>query len=87
MPYFDVEEGDESLDISPSEFVDECNSVEIAELIDCLVKEGHALVANTGAMQTLGDEIWIENIQKLASLRMKLTREEEEFIENLVKKY
>jgi len=87
MPYFDVEEDDTSIDISPREFVEECDLTDKQELVDILVDEGYAIVAGNGGVQTLGDEMWIETIQKLASIRMKLTREEEEFIENLVKKY
>jgi hypothetical protein len=41
MPSFDI---DETIDITPDEFVDSCDSEEIKELIDALYEGGHKLI-------------------------------------------
>ncbi len=80
----------ETVDITPDEYISECDSGELAEIIDILIDEGHispGLVSSK--MTTLHQSDWEETCRKLISfsVRMKMSESEIEFVERLVKEY
>lgn len=90
MPYFTPDD----FDIDPSEFVSSCNSREINELIETLVEDGHIQPdqltkngSNGVKRPNLNDEIFWESLNHLAKCRDLLTTTEEEFINNLSKRF
>ena len=84
MPDFTTE-----IDIDPYEYVDECSRHEKQELIDELVDRGFVLqISSPSEKQPNLLEIeWLSNIAKLATLRQRVTLEEEQAIKELVSKY
>lgn len=78
MPTFYAED----IDIDPDEFVNSCDSGELEELIDCLVKDGYVIRVNT-PRETHSDEILDQALAKIAKFRMQLTAEEEEVIRKI----
>lgn len=84
MPEFTTE-----IDIDPYEYVDECSRHEKQELIDELVSRGFVLQISSpsGTQSNLLEIEWINNIAKLATLRQRVTLEEEQAIKELVSKY
>jgi len=87
MPTFVSEE----IYIEPGEFVDACSSREIKSLIDCLIEDGH--IGSSESIHTNNtnynflDEIWYEYCQKLMSLRLRMSNEDEDIIKRIVDKY
>lgn len=84
----------DDIDIDPSEFVSACNSREINELIEALVEDGHIqpdqLTKNSSngvKRPNLNDEIFWESLNHLTKCRDLLTTTEEEFINNLSKRF
>ncbi len=80
----------ETVDITPDEYISECDSDELAEIIDILIEEGHispGLVSSKTPTPHQSD--WEETCRKLSdfSVRMKMSDPEIEFIEQLVKEY
>jgi len=76
----------EDIDINPGEFIDSCNSTEIEELIDMLVKKGHIEKNSDIALRdkNLFDKEWDKVIGKIHGLgRLRLTNEEEETIRKI----
>ena len=84
MPDFTTE-----IDIDPYEYVDECSRHEKQELIDELVSRGFVLQISSpsGTQPNLLEIEWMNNIAKLATLRQRVTLEEEQAIKELVSKY
>ena len=84
MPEFTTE-----IDIDPYEYVDECSRHEKQELIDELVSRGFVLQISSpsGTQLNLLEIEWMNNIAKLATLRQRVTLEEEQAIKELVSKY
>jgi hypothetical protein len=84
MPEFTTE-----IDIDPYEYVDECSRHEKQELIDELVSRGFVLQISSpsGTQSNLLEIEWMNNIAKLATLRQRVTLEEEQAIKELVSKY
>lgn len=84
MPYFTTE-----MDISVNDFLSECNSYEIKEIIDALIEDNHlnesSLIEDINISSN--DLDWLNVLTKLKDLRIQLTKDEEEFVRNLVKKY
>ena len=84
MPDFTTE-----IDIEPHEYVYECSSRELQELIDELIEKG--LVTQISSpyekKANLLEIEWFNTISKLATLRQRVNPEEEEMIKNLVNKY
>jgi hypothetical protein len=84
MPDFTTE-----IDIEPHEYVYECSSRELQELIDELIEKG--LVTQISSpyekKANLLEIEWMNNIAKLATLRQRVTLEEEQAIKELVSKY
>ena len=76
------------VDVSVSDFLDECSSFEIREVIEWLRKNGSS---NEVDIITKGsnpqDEIFNEGLKNLIDNRFKLTTEEEELIMDIAKKY
>ena len=84
MPDFRTE-----VDIEPYEYVDECSRHELQELIDELIEKGLVVQISSPHEKkpNLLEIEWLSNIAKLATLRQRVTLEEEEMLKNLVKKY
>lgn len=73
------------LDIEVEEFVDDCNSWEIKQLLSYLREQGHLNDNNIPAedMNAL-DQEWAEVIDKISgNARLRLTTEEEELIRKI----
>jgi hypothetical protein len=92
MPDFSVED----LEISPYEYVSACRGSEIRDLIIELVDEGHLPKSVLNQIKTgksgnpktsvLEDE-FLEKMNKLSQKFHSLTKEDEETLENIFKKY
>jgi hypothetical protein len=86
MPYFSTD-----IDVDPDEFVSFCNKREIKKLIDTLVEDGHLpdIVTSQGSKGKLGyyESEFIENLSKLGGRYYQLSKEDEELLENIFKKY
>lgn len=82
MPDFQADE----FYVSPSEFVDSCNSKEIKQLIECLMEDGH-IDQNKGIQNpNVHDVIFEESINQIKKSRDLLTLEEEDYINNISKR-
>lgn len=84
MPYFETE-----LDIDVDEFISSCSKSEIKELIEALQEDGH--IGKDSVIQeenmNLLDEEWLKVTNKLNTLRLRLSPEEEELIKDIVNRY
>jgi len=87
MPYFYTEA---EVGVDVDEFLSACNPREIKEIIESLTEDGH-LTNVTPLMpkekMSMMDEEWFNIINKLATLRLRMTSEEESIIREIVKKY
>ena len=84
MPYFETE-----LDIDVDEFISSCSPSEIKEMIEALQEDGHILkesIIDEKNMNLL-DEEWLNIINKLNTLRLRLSLEEEKLIKEIVNRY
>ena len=84
MPYFSTE-----IDIDIDDFLSECSSTEINELIEKLQEDGHISKSNilsNNVMDVLGKE-WSEVTDKLNTIRFRLSLEDEELIKKIVNLY
>lgn len=84
MPYFETE-----LDIDVDEFISSCSPSEIKEMIEALQEDGHILkesIIDERNMNLL-DEEWLNITNKLYTLRLRLSLEEEELIKEIVNRY
>lgn len=85
MPEFDT-----YVDVDVDEFVSACSKREIKELIDVLVEEGHinpsAVEGNDKSIGVL-ESIFIEKMDGLKEKYYRLSREDENILEELFKKY
>jgi len=78
MPEFYVD----NIDISPSEFVDQCSSKEIDQLIEILVEDEfitNDMIINIGN-QTPDEVLFANALIKLGGNKHRLTNEEEKII-------
>lgn len=87
MPYFYTEA---EVDVDVDEFISACNSREIKEIIEALTEDGH--LTNVTPIipkekMSIMDEEWFNIVDKLATLRLRMTSEEESIIREIVKKY
>ena len=85
MPEFNTE-----IDISVDEFWNECSIWEREELAELVIEEG--LAQEIDEHEYVEDESllgieWKKTIDKLSTLRQRLTVEEEELIKSIVNKY
>jgi len=92
MPEFTAE-----IDIDPSEFISDCSSSEIDELIEILHEDGHlteyfklneildpnSYIVIVGPDANLMDIEWSEVMVKLSRNRLMLSNEEEELIKKI----
>lgn len=90
MPDFSVDD----IDIQPYEYVNACGSGDIKELIDELVDSGYlpksVLTYNTkGKVDGLGrlQSDFSEKLQKLTNVYYIISKEDEEILESIIKKY
>ena len=84
MPYFNTE-----IDIDIDEFLSECSSTEINELIEKLQEDGHISKTNilSNNVMNVLDKEWSEVTDKLNTIRFRLSSEEEELIKEIVNRY
>lgn len=84
MPYFSTE-----IDIDIDDFLSECSSTEINELIEKLQEDGHISKTNilSNNMMNVLDKEWSEVTDKLNTIRFRLSSEEEELIKEIVNRY
>lgn len=84
MPYFSTE-----IDIDVDDFLSECSNSEIKELIQSLQEDGYILKESIleGDNMNLLDEEWLTVTNKLNTLRLRLSPEEEELIKEIVNRY
>lgn len=90
MPHFTIDD----VDISPSEFVQSCNSKEINELIEILSEGGHLQPEqltnskNYGVRRpSVNDEQFWSSLEHLKRCRDLLSIHEENYINNMASKY
>lgn len=84
MPYFETE-----LEVDVDDFLSSCTKSEIKELIEALQEDGWLIkesVAQTDKMNLL-DEDWLNVTNKLNTLRLRLSVEEEQTIKDIVNRY
>lgn len=84
MPYFETE-----LEVDVNDFLSSCTKSEIKELIEALQEDGWLIkesVAQTDKMNLL-DEEWLNVTNKLYTLRLRLSVEEEQTIKDIVNRY
>ena len=84
MPYFNTE-----IDIDVDEFLTECSRSEIKSLIKYLQEDGWLVKENvtTEDSMNLLDEEWLNVTNKLNTLRLRLSVEEEQTIKDIVNRY
>ena len=81
MPDFYID----SIDISPSEFVDACSDREINQLIEILIEDGY-IDHNTlikSENKTPDEQLFSQSLAKLIENKHRLTNEEEEIINKI----
>ena len=88
MPDFSTE-----IDIYVDEFWNECSRSEKNELIDLLVEEGHVLRVPNSSIDDEKQKLslieieWNDMIDKLSTIRQRISLDEEEMLKTLVQKY
>ena len=77
------------VDIEPSEYIENCSSREIEELVDILIEEGHldGVPVTSDRHHNLLDEEWAKTIGKLNRSRLLLSNEEENLIKNIANRF
>jgi hypothetical protein len=77
------------VDIGPGEFIENCSSREIKELVDILLEEGHldGEPVTSPIHHNLLDEEWAKTIGKLMRSRLFLSNEEEMIIKNIANRF
>ena len=87
MPYFETYA---EVQVEVDEFLSSCNEREIREVIDKLKEDGHLSNINVPIPeneQLISDKNWNQSCQKLSEIRLQMTMEDIEIIENILKKY
>lgn len=87
MPYF---ESYAEVEVEVDEFLSSCNQREIREVIDKLKEDGHLSNINVPIPeneQLISDKNWNQTCQKLSEIRLQMSTEDIEVIENILKKY
>lgn len=80
----------EDIDIDVDEFVDSCSRREVEELIRYLEKENYIKAEsrlNVERQMSVGETFYVEAIEKLLDKYHMLTKEEEEIIIKLSKRF
>ena len=80
-----------SIDVDIDEFLSSCSSYDIKYIIKSLIEDGHlpetTITSNSKVQITAGEEIHIENCEKLAHKYHQMTNEDTDTVEQLAKKY
>ena len=87
MPYFETYA---EVQVEVDEFLSSCNEREIREVIDKLKEDGHLSKINVPIPeneQLISDKNWNQTCQKLSEIRLQMSMEDIEVIENILKKY
>lgn len=87
MPYFST---DAEIDISVDDFLYECSSREINELIEALVEDEHihpSALKGKSTPQSLAEWEFNNIIDKIASNRLQLTNEEDELLKKIASRF
>lgn len=83
MPTFYAED----LDIDVDEFLDACNDKEINQVIEWLREEEYISNYSIAEIDSINDSIFNDAVIKIQNHRISLSREEEEFILNIAKRF
>jgi hypothetical protein len=77
------------VDIGPGEFIENCSSREIKELVDILIEEGHldGEPVTSERHHNILDEEWVKIVGKLMRSRLFLSNEEEMIIKNIANRF
>lgn len=78
MAYFVVGDDENFIDIDPIEFIEQCTSFELGQLVDILIRRGHLDQASSA-----NEEMFNESLYKIIENKHRLTIEEEEIIEKI----
>lgn len=81
MPEFET-----SVDVDIDDFISECNSREIKDLIEFLVEDGHLPESVLTDAPKAENTNWNEEVQKLIDSKWKLSVEDEQLILNVTQK-
>lgn len=81
MPEFET-----SIDIDIDDFISECNSREIKDLIEFLVEDGYLPESILTDTPKIENTYWNQEVQKLTDNQWKLSVEDEQTILNITKK-
>lgn len=84
MPYIDVET---EVDLSVDEFLSECSSREIKEIIDALIEDGHLPKLPDKEELTFNHKLFKESMESLISKYLAIENEDLEILEKIFKKY
>lgn len=80
-----------SVDIDIDDFLSNCSSWDIKQIIESLIEDGHlpeTVITKVSKHQmTPGEELHMENCQKIADKYYQMSNEETALIEQLAKKY
>jgi hypothetical protein len=84
MPYFETE-----LEVDVNDFLSSCSSSEIKELIEALQEDGWLVKEKVTKEESISfmDEEWLNITNKLNTLRLRLSVEEEQTIKDIVNRY
>lgn len=84
MPYFETE-----LEVDVDDFLSSCTKSEIKELIEALQEDGWLVEESVTRMDDMNflDEEWLNITNKLNTLRLRLSVEEEQTIKDIVNRY
>lgn len=77
------------VDIGPGEFIENCSSREIKELVDILIEEGHldGEPVTSDRHHNILDEEWAKIVGKLMRSRLLLSNDEEMTIKNIANRF
>jgi hypothetical protein len=84
MPTFYADD----LDIDVDDFLSSCSTKEIKEIIDLLQEEGHLDYGfNITGRESINERIFLESLFKIKDNWMGLSKEEEDIILNMSKRF
>jgi len=84
MPYFETE-----LEVDVDDFLSSCTKSEIKELIEALQEDDWLVKESVTRIDDMNflDEEWLNITNKLNTLRLRLSVEEEQTIKDIVNRY
>jgi hypothetical protein len=84
MPEYTAE-----IDISPDEFISDCSSSEIKEIIEALIEDGHIqphqVIVDGQFTRNYLDEEWDNICEKIRKSRLVMTQSDEDTIRQIFK--